>query len=877
MRRTIPSLLVLAACASPLHACALAAPGSSHARAQTGAPDTAATLEEATEEAAAELTLERIMGDPEWIARSPSGAYWADDSLSFFFRRERAGDDDSTDLFQFDLISGEARLVPDEELSLIPVRGGTYDASRERKLFARHSDLFLLDLATGVERRLTSTSASERPVGFLEDPTLEGVDAIVFERGQTYFGRGGGLVARDLNDGYEWDLVRVSYSDDPEAEDGDDDEDRGYLAEQQERLLATVRESRAERERRREREREIRAADTTRVPDPIYVGSGWRELSSSPSPDGRWLALAVTKSKHSSSQRDSMPEFVTESSWVENRGVRAHVGYSTSDDTRLILVDGTGRTHHEFDLADLPMITDDPLAFLDEPASEDDDSSTTGDGSQAEGSSESTPDDVGEDAADDSDAEASSGKPRPVSARGLSWSPDGERAVASLRSHDNKDQWLVSIETDPPALRTIHHHRDEAWVSRGFGNQGWLDDGRLWFVSEATGYAHLYLWDPASGETSAMTSGEFEVSRVRRSHAGGHLFYRANVDHPGVYDVWRLDVETGATEQMTDLEGRTGYVLSPDGQWLLLDNDRALRPTELYLQEARPGAEAVRLTFTVEPDWAALPWIAPQFVAVPGDHGRPIHSRLYLPPDGVGSAPGERPAVLFVHGAGYLQNAHKGWSSYFREFMFHSLLAHRGYVVLDMDYRASAGYGRDWRTAIYRQMGTPELEDLVDGVEWLVANHGVDPERVGLYGGSYGGFMALMALFKEPEIFAAGAALRPVTDWAHYNHGYTANILNTPERDPEAFERSSPIEFAQGLEGALLICHGMVDDNVLAKDSIRLAQKLIELGKDGWELALYPVEPHSFQEPSSWRDEYSRILQLFEEHLRVGGAAVGTK
>jgi dipeptidyl aminopeptidase/acylaminoacyl peptidase len=185
-----------------------------------------------------------------------------------------------------------------------------------------------------------------------------------------------------------------------------------------------------------------------------------------------------------------------------------------------------------------------------------------------------------------------------------------------------------------------------------------------------------------------------------------------------------------------------------------------------------------------------------------------------------------------------------------------------------MDYRASAGYGRDWRTAIYRQMGTPELEDLRDGVEYLVTNCNVDRKRVGTYGGSYGGFLTLMAMFREPDLFACGAALRPVTDWAHYNHGYTSNILDTPTIAPEAYEISSPIEFADGLTGALLICHGMQDDNVFVLDSIRLAQRLIELEKENWELALFPVEPHGFVRPSSWLDEYRRIFKLFEDHLQ---------
>ena len=187
---------------------------------------------------------------------------------------------------------------------------------------------------------------------------------------------------------------------------------------------------------------------------------------------------------------------------------------------------------------------------------------------------------------------------------------------------------------------------------------------------------------------------------------------------------------------------------------------------------------------------------------------------------------------------------------------------------MDMDYRASEGYGRDWRTAIYQRMGTPEVEDLADGIDWLVENKNVGRDRICTYGGSYGGFLTLMALFQFPDLFACGAALRPVTDWAHYNHGYTSAILNIPDLDPAAFERSSPIEFAEGLEKPLLIAHGMLDDNVFFQDSVRLAQRLIELKKEDWELAVYPIEPHGFREPSSWLDEYRRIYKLVEETLK---------
>jgi dipeptidyl aminopeptidase/acylaminoacyl peptidase len=199
--------------------------------------------------------------------------------------------------------------------------------------------------------------------------------------------------------------------------------------------------------------------------------------------------------------------------------------------------------------------------------------------------------------------------------------------------------------------------------------------------------------------------------------------------------------------------------------------------------------------------------------------------------------------------------------------MFHNFLVSQGYTVLDIDYRASDGYGRDWRTGIYRHMGGKDLSDHVDGAKFLTEKYDIDPKRIGIYGGSYGGFITLMAMFTQPDVFKAGAGLRSVTDWAHYNHPYTMNILNTPVLDSLAYAKSSPINFAEGLKGKLLLCHGMVDDNVQFQDIVRLAQRLIELRKENWELAVYPIEPHGFVEPSSWADEYKRIFKLFEGSL----------
>jgi dipeptidyl aminopeptidase/acylaminoacyl peptidase len=323
-----------------------------------------------------------------------------------------------------------------------------------------------------------------------------------------------------------------------------------------------------------------------------------------------------------------------------------------------------------------------------------------------------------------------------------------------------------------------------------------------------------------------------------------------------------------AVEQITHWEGHNEVHLSPDEKYLAIRYSYSNKPWELYygknpVFENTNKLEYIRITESTTKAFNSYPWRDPEVVTFKAEDGKDVHARLYKPR----SEDKNNAAVIFVHGAGYLQNAHKWWSNYFREYMFHNFLADNGYTVLDIDYRGSAGYGRDWRTGIYRHMGGKDLSDHVDGAKFLIKEQGIDPKKIGIYGGSYGGFITLMAMFKEAETFTAGAAIRAVTDWAHYNHGYTANILNTPTSDSLAFVRSSPIYYADGLKGHLLILHGMIDDNVHFQDVVRLSQKLIELGKENWEMAIYPVERHSFTEASSWTDEYSRIYKLFERTL----------
>lgn len=453
----------------------------------------------------------------------------------------------------------------------------------------------------------------------------------------------------------------------------------------------------------------------------------------------------------------------------------------------------------------------------------------------------------------------------------LYFSNDGSKAVVNIRSKDNKDRWIARVDMETGALNTLDRQRDEAWISgpgigwsMGGGTLGWLPDNRhIYYQSEATGYSHLYIHDVISGTQKALTKGSYEVFDPFVSKDGSHWYLTTSEVDPGERHFYKMPLFGGKMEKLTSLTGNNEVALSPDEKHLAILYSYSNKPWELYYKRNKATEHAVALTSGQSEEFKQYDWRDPQYIRFTATDGAQVPARLYTPsPEAKNGA-----AVIFVHGAGYLQNVHKWWSSYFREYMFHNLLTDLGYTVLDIDYRASAGYGRDWRTGIYRHMGGKDLSDQVDGAKYLIGTQGIDADKIGIYGGSYGGFITLMAMFNESDTFAAGAALRSVTDWAHYNHGYTSNILNEPKYDPEAYRKSSPIYFAEGLKGHLLIAHGMVDVNVHFQDVVRLSQRLIELGKDNWEMAVYPAEDHGFVEPSSWTDEYKRILKLFNSVL----------
>ena len=780
--------------------------------------------------AAATPGLELIMSDPDWIGNAPEQPWWSDDGDSVYYRQKRSGED-FRDVYRVPSGGGGAELVSPAQLNRDGARGRVYNLARTRTAWAALGDIYSKDLATGAVTQVTNTLAQEQSPMFLAD-------------GQTLgFKRDGAYFLYSLETGSTAQLSDLRFEDDPY-----NPPDFVPLRDQQRRSYESLVENSRRKQAAEKAVRQQRDGARRHPLQPIYLGTKWAERGRWLSPDGRHLLLILASADHKD-LHEQMPQYVNESGRVTTREVRERVGKGARPNALYVMVDLATGDFHEIDTSTLPGRQRDPLKKL-----------------RKQAIAWHVERGANRDAVE---KKLKAPELRDLVHLSLAWSPRGNRVAVMAKSLDHKDRWLFTVE--PADKKAVSQDRvtDQAWVNWAYTGFGWLPDGKsLWFQSEKSGYNHLYVKTLGRNKARALTAGEFVVREPAFSAAGDRAWLVANRTHPGEWEVYSVAVAGGELEQVTQLHGVSSFTLSPDAGELLVSRSHFDRHADLYVIASGGRGEARRITDTVSEQFKAIDWVIPQIVKVPSTHTRrPIYSKLYLPPNH--DPKKTYPSVMFVHGAGYTQNAHKGWPYYFREFMFHTILAREGYVVLDTDYRASQGYGRDWRTTIYRNMGHPELEDYLDGIDWLAATQGVDKKRVGIYGGSYGGFMTFMALFRAPDAFAAGAALRPVVDWMHYEQDYTSAILNTPDIDPWAYQKSSPINYASGLSKPLLIATGMQDDNVFFQDSVLMVQRLLELKKEDFEIAIYPLDGHSFTEPASWLDEYRRIYKLMNRKLLV--------
>ena len=776
----------------------------------------------------APLSVQKIMRDPKWMGVAPTNYRWSGDSKTIFFSWNPENKEKDAS-YKVSVLTNKPELIEDNAAEKTAEKTYTYNKDKSLGLSEKGGDIYVFNFKTNKETRLTNTVDRESGSYFLYN------NDVIFQRGDNLF-------QVSLSTAETKQLTNFIKGKRPSlgapTRTATSLQD-AWLRDDQTQLFDIIKKRNSQNSRGSQGTAGARrfgfgggATDANqKVIKPIYLDDKF--LSSlRVSPDGKFVSYRIT-TPVTTNHNTIVPNYITASGYTEDLNTRTKVGETLTVSETFIL-DSDKDSVYVVKTTQIPGIKDLPDYVKDYPKQ------------------------LEERTKKNEDRKVNLGVP--------TWNENGTFAFITASAQDNKDLWILKLDAATGNVSLIDRQRDEAWIGGpGVGRSiQWIDNNRFYYQSEATGYSHLYVYNIATGNKKQITSGKWEVQRAQLSKDKTTFYISGNKEHPGITHFYKISVNGGDLIQITSMKGGNEVTMSPDEKWLAINYSYMDKPWELYIQVNKPGAKAVQITKSTSAEFDSYKWRQPDLVTFKNRYGADVYARVY---PATNPHP-NKPAVVFVHGAGYLQNVHYWWSQYFREYMFNNMLADNGYTVIDIDYTASSGYGRDHRTGIYRDMGGKDLTDQVDGVKMLVEKYGVNPKHVGLYGGSYGGFITLMGLFKEPEVFASGAALRSVTDWAHYNHGYTANILNEPYNDPIAYKRSSPIYHADKLKGDLLMLHGMVDVNVHYQDIIRLTQRLIELGKDNWELASYPVEDHGFVEPSSWTDEYKRIFKLFETTLK---------
>ncbi len=456
------------------------------------------------------------------------------------------------------------------------------------------------------------------------------------------------------------------------------------------------------------------------------------------------------------------------------------------------------------------------------------------------------------------------------------WSEDSKHLVLALQSTDYKSEDIRIIDANTGKSRVAFHQTDDRWIE--VSDVGWEPSSQhIWFLSDKSGFEHLYTAGIDGGNPKQVTNGSWDIHNDPFSHGpqwiGEYLYYSSAAAGTMERQFYRVKADgPSAPERLSEHKGLNIGWVSEDGKASALLEADMKNPFDLYVN-------GTRVTTSPLPEFYKTQWADSRFVTYPSlkDH-KPVSARMLLPPGYNPDNTSQKnfPAIVYIHGSGIATSVLDQWGSYQEQrFALNEYLAHSGYVILEMDYRGSTNYGRDWRTGVYLNMGGPDLEDVLGGVEYLRGLKNIDMSRVGIWGWSYGGFMTAMAMFRAPTTFKAGAAFSGVYDWTNYNATYTDERLTSPAENPEAYLRSSPIHFSNQLQNHLLILHGIVDNNVLFQDAVQLTEKLIHEGKQ-FEESFYPEENHAYARDESLKDAFGRAARFFDRYLKpeqVAGTA----
>ena len=444
----------------------------------------------------------------------------------------------------------------------------------------------------------------------------------------------------------------------------------------------------------------------------------------------------------------------------------------------------------------------------------------------------------------------------------VNWMPDGS-LCAQIENREQTRLDLIRFDASTGNPQTLLTESSEVWINLNDMFRP-LEDGRFIWASERSGFNHLYLYDSGGNLLRQITDGDWQVDSLAGvDQMRGFIYFTGSKEVPTERHLYRTPIEGGSIERLTPESG-THLVTLNRGFDKFVDIFSSISsPPTISLRSLDDRSVISALYAPDDPRVAELNLAPPELVSIESEDGETLYGAIYRPsPDEFG--PGPYPTVIYVYGGPSAQVVNNHWSMTCS--MRVQSLRSRGYLVFALDNRGSKGRGLAFESAIKRNMGDIEARDQVEGVRWLVSQGLADPDRVGVYGWSYGGYMTLMCLCRAPDVFKMGVAGAPVAHWDGYDTHYTERYMGTPESNPEGYRVSSAMSHVRNLRGELLIIHGLIDENVHFRHTARLINALIKARKR-YELHLYPDERHM---PRSLADRVymeERISEFFERNL----------
>ncbi len=441
------------------------------------------------------------------------------------------------------------------------------------------------------------------------------------------------------------------------------------------------------------------------------------------------------------------------------------------------------------------------------------------------------------------------------------WTGDG-RAVAIEKLNRAQDR-LTVLFADAATGRTtvVLEETSPTWVNVTYARHYYARKRQFLMGSERDGHHHLYLYNMDGSLIRAVTHGDWEVIDLDGvDEKKGRVYFLANQGSVLERHLYRVDDDGKNMKRITSEEGTHDVTMSPDYKYFVDRYSSQARPTRVSVHSA-DGKRLFDVADQLSPELAAMRISTPEFFEIEKG-GSVLHCRLVKPLDFDPTR--KYPVIVYVYGGPHSQVVRKVWS---RQDLWHAYMASRGYLVFSLDNRGSHGRGKAWEDPVLKQLGTIELEDQLTGVDYLRSQPYVDPDRIGVWGWSYGGTMTLNAMFRAPDVFRAGASVAPVADWRLYDTIYTERYMKRPQDNESGYTETAPLSHVAKLDDPLLVMHGDADDNVHVQNSIALVRKLIDAGKD-FELMVYPQKDHAIAGTADRTHLYRKLTVFFDRHLK---------